>query len=412
MKKVATFLGGLSFLALYSCGGSGGLAEPDVHYRDFGVNVAVRSSPYLTPENHKDGWKKRDCLLCHQNFKHTMATPRYSKKAYQGLIDRAVSKVGTENAIRVCSACHGTNGVAGVKRSCLVCHDSMDKLHFYANTSLRKQSFHDFNGNGKIDDLDCVVCHWQPDMDGIVEPGTDFGALGGIQPQKVQDLCLTCHSPTGANIFNKPVADTNGDGKADKVLTPKETPPDIETPWNNNDWHGENNFTSGNRSFKEITLSGELLFHTAHSPLACTQCHNPHASNNDKLIIERVGETLEKEMIVKQVDNTAEVKYAVVDPQTLLYFKDLKFEGIVKSENGTYDLSNATQLKEYLYLPVKNLDGVDVATNRKYTSSLCAACHSGNYYSPVNGLSLPIDIKNHGNPNSKCVECHIHGKTF
>ncbi len=405
---------GLSTLTLYGCGGGGGLAEPDVHYSDFGVNVAVRSSPYLTPENHSEGWGEGNCLLCHQGFKHTMATPSFPVEKYQALIDSAVEAVGRENAIMVCSACHGTNGVSEVngqpvERKCLVCHDSIDKLHFYKGTSNRKQSFHDFNGNGKLDDGDCVVCHWQPDMDGIVEPDTDFGAPGEAQPRTVEELCLSCHS--GNDVFKNPVADTNGDGKADKVMTPPEGAPNIGIAWNTKDWHGANAFTVES-PFKEITLSGELLFHINHAPLACSQCHNPHASNNDNLIVERVGETLLVEKLVKQVDNTSEVKYALIDPQTTDYFTGLKFSGVVKGQERSYDLSNQEDLKAYSGLPVKNLDGVEVETAREYTSSLCAACHDGNYYSSVNGLSLPVNITTHGDANKRCTECHTHGGTF
>jgi len=412
VKRLIVAAAGLSAIALYGCGGSGGgLAEPDIHYRDFGVNVAVRSAPYLTPENHPKAWGNGDCLFCHQNFKHTMATPSFPTDKYQGLIDSAVTSVGRENAIMVCSACHGTNGVEQVERKCLVCHDSIDKLHFYRGTSERKQSFHDFNGNGRLDDGDCVVCHWQPDMDGIVEPDTDLGAPAGIRPGTVNDLCLSCHSATGSSVFNGPVADTDGDGKADKAMSPAEAPSDVATLWNNNDWHGANSF-GVDSPFKEITLSGELLFHINHAPLACSQCHNPHTSNNDKLIIERVGETLLTEKIVKQVDNTSEVKYALIDPQTTSYFTDLNFSGTARAEGKTYNLSNPEDLKAYAELQVKNLDGVEVKTARKYTSSLCAACHDGSYYSPVNGLSLPVDITTHGDANKRCTECHVHGGTF
>ena len=414
MRRLLLIAGGLSLLSLAGCGGGGGLAEPDVHLRDFGVNVAVRSAPYLTSENHPDGWGNGNCLLCHQGFKHTMATPNFPAESYQALIDKAVSTVGTTKAIMVCSACHGTNGVsevngAPVERKCLVCHDSIDKLHFYKGTSGRTQSFHDFNGNGKLDDADCLVCHWQPDMDGIVEPDTDFGAPAGLHPTTVNELCLSCHSPTGGGVFSNPVADANGDGEPEVVMSPPGAPPDTATPWNTNDWHGANAYDA-ERAFKEITLSGELLFHTNHAPLACSQCHNPHASNNDKLIIERVGETLLVEKLVKQVDNTAELKYALIDPQTTAFFKDMSFSGIVEAKDRTYDLSKAEDLKAYSYLPVKNLDGVEVEEARALTSSLCAACHAGPGYSPVNGLSV-VDIESH-KTGYACTTCHVHGKTF
>jgi len=401
---------------LSSCGGGGGIAEPDVHYRDFGVNVAVRSAPYLTPEKHGSNWGKGDCLLCHQNFKHTMATPDFPTESYQSLIDRAVESVGRSRAIMVCSACHGTNGVEEVngekvERKCLVCHDSIDKLHFYKGASQRKESFHDFDSDGKLSDKDCLVCHWQPDMDGIVEPSTDLASLQGYPPRSLNELCLACHSPTGAKLFDSEVADTNGDGSPDEKLTPPKAPPDISTPWSSTDWHGSNSFTSS-ASFKDVSLGGELLFHTNHEPLLCSQCHNPHSSSNSALIIERVGESLTAEMLVKQTDNTTEAKYAVVDPQTTQFFKELSYWGVVNGKDRTYDLSKPEELKAFSSLPVKNLDSESVQVARELTSSLCAACHSGAYYSPVNGLSLPVDVKSHGDANSKCTECHIHGGTF
>ena len=411
MRRLLFIAGGLALL--YSCGGGGGLAEPDVHYRDFGVNVAVPSSPYLTEENHRDGWGQSDCLGCHQNFKHTMATPKYSVRDYQAIIDRAVNTVGTKNAIEVCSACHGLNGVTEFngrkpQRKCLVCHDQMDKLHFYSSTSGRKH-FHDFNGNGRIDDGDCVVCHWQPDMDGIVEMDTDFGKLGGVAVRNTKELCLTCHSNSWSSVSKEPLADTNGDGKADTVINPPEAPPNVGLSWSG-DYHGENVFST-ERLFKSISLDGELLFHSDHSPLECVQCHNPHASNNDKLVIERVGETLTVVKPVKQVDNTGETKYAIVDPQTTAYFKNMAFSGVVEAQNRRYDLSNSKDLSDYVKLPVKN-DDSSVENNRATVPSLCAACHGGTSdYSPVNGLGLPIDIENH-NAGKRCTTCHTHGGTF
>jgi len=416
VRRLLLIAGGISLLSLAGCGGGGGgLAEPDVHYSDFGVNVAVRSAPYITPENHPE-IKTGDCLQCHQITKHTMATPRYSVEEYQALIRTAVDKVGTANSIEVCSACHGTWGLKEVngrpvQRRCLVCHDSMDELHFYKGTSSRTQSFHDFNGNGKLDDADCLVCHWQPDMDGIVEPDTDFGAPAGLQPATVGELCTSCHSPTGASVFKNPVADADGDGEPEVVMSPPTLPPDVATPWNTNDYHGAISYNGTEKLFEEVILSGELLFHTDHAPLACSQCHNPHASNNDRLIIERVGETLLAEKIVKQVDNTAELKYALIDPQTTAFFKEMEFSGIVEAKDRTYDLSKPEDLKAYSYLPVKNLDGVEIEEARALTSSLCAACHAGPYYSPVNGLSIPVNLESHG-IGSKCVACHVHGQTF
>ncbi|RUM40523.1 MAG: hypothetical protein DSY34_05205, partial [Desulfurobacterium sp.] len=285
-------------------------------------------------------------------------------------------------------------------------HDNFERIHFYKGTSGRNH-FHDFNNNTRIDDFDCVVCHWQPDMDGIVEPDTDFGKLGGITQNKVKELCLSCHSNNWNNIKDENIVDVNGDGIPDAKVAENLNPPSVDY---SGDWHGDNSY-SGNASFKSIQLSTETLFHTDHEALACSQCHNPHASNNDDLIIEKVGETLIVEKAIIQSDNTKEVKYAVVDPQTTLYFDNLKFTGNVTAENRTYDLTDNSDLQDYVNLPVKNLDGVDEETNRKYTSSLCAACHDGSTsYSSVNGLGLPINIDGHY--AGRCIECHTHGKTF
>ncbi|WP_163329452.1 cytochrome c3 family protein [Desulfurobacterium thermolithotrophum] len=408
MRKLIFILTGV--ILTYSCGG---LGDANVNYKDLGVNVAVRSSPYLTAENHPDGWGKSDCLGCHQNFKHTMATADLSVEQYQNMIEKAVNSVGTSKAINVCSACHGLNGVSlneGAQRQCLVCHDNFERIHFYKGTGSRAQSLHDFNGNGKIDDFDCVVCHWQPDMDGIVEPDTDFGMIEGKLHYKTSDFCLTCHSNDWENISQEAFADINGDGKAEEKISPSKVPIEVASAYTINDWHGDNSY-GDNATFKNVQLSNQILFHTGHEALACTQCHNPHASNNDKLIIEKVGETLILEKAIIQSDNTKEVKYAVVDPQTTLYFADLKFSGNVTAENKTYDLSYISDLQSYINLPVKNIDSVDETINRKYMSSLCAACHDGSVsYSPINGLGLSINIEGHY--SGKCSECHTHGGTF
>jgi predicted CXXCH cytochrome family protein len=413
VRRLILILTGIALT--YSCGG-GGLGDADVHYRDFGVNVAVRSAPYLTEENHPDGWEKADCLGCHQGFKHTMATADLTVEQYQDKINRAVNSVGESNAINVCSACHGLNGVSTkegtYQRKCLICHDNFERIHFYRGTGSRTQSLHDFNGNGRIDDFDCVVCHWQPDMDGIVEPDTDFGKLGGTVKYRVNDLCLTCHS-NGWATMDKTLADTDGDGEADTEISTNSTPKNVETSWGTTNSHGKDSSSNSLLEFKNATLDNQPLFHTDHDALVCSQCHNPHASNNAKLIIEKVGETLVVEQIVKQVDNTEESKYAVVDPQTTEYFDDLKFAGIVKGNYTNYDLSNETSLMGYINLHVNYIDNGTVETVRKQQASLCAACHEGtNYYSSVNGLGLAINMNLH-NKNSRCSSCHKHdGNVF
>jgi len=406
VKRFLILAGGL--LIISGCGG--GLGDPDPHYSDFGTDFAKRGATYLTKSNHSDGWGKDNCLGCHQNFKHTMGTPNTPPDKYQDLIERALGSRGSSNVIEVCSACHGTNGVSGVNRRCTVCHDQFEKVHYYKGTSGRKASLHDFNNNGKIDDFDCTVCHWQPDMDGIVETDTDLAPIGGFRPRSTADLCLTCHSNNWNSLKGKELADTNGDGREDTKITPPENPSDITTHWNNDDFHGKQEYKSGDRTFKDVNLPGQSLFHTEHEALECSQCHNPHASNNDKLIIEKVGETLLVRKAITQVDNTESTKYALIDPMSIKYFKDLKFSGIIEAENRTYDLENPTDFRDYTSLPIETAENGTVREERFHMSSFCAACHDGIIdYSPINGLGLPIDIENHGNATATCTTCHSHG---
>ncbi len=167
------------------------------------------------------------------------------------------------------------------------------------------------------------------------------------------------------------------------------------------DVHGGGS-SGGNSTFKGVTLGGKLLFHSNESPLLCVDCHNPHASNNYDLIVERVGETLSTE---KLIDQSGNLKYAIVDPESFRFFSGLSYGGYADS----YDMSNRTSFDKYLYLPIENNE-TSIDANRGTLNSLCAACHSGKYRSNVNGLSLPVG-PDHGY-GSKCSSCHTHGKTF
>ena len=407
MRRLILILTGIALT--YSCGGGGGLGDADVHYRS-SIDLAKPAATYLTAENHPAwGEDGKDCISCHPVKKHSAATANLSVEEYQKLISDALEKV--DNPINVCSACHGLNGVSPrdgkIQRQCLVCHDEFEKIHFYNGTSSRSH-LHDVNGDGKFDDSDCVVCHWQPDMDGIVELDTDF--IKGIN--SINELCLPCHSNVWTTM-DKTLADTDGDGEADTEISTNSTPKNVETSWGTTNSHGKDSSSNSLLKFKNATLDNQPLFHTDHDALVCSQCHNPHASNNAKLIIEKVGETLVVEQIVKQVDNTEESKYAVVDPQTTEYFDDLKFAGIVKGNYTNYDLSNETSLKSYINLHVSYIDNGTVETVREQQASLCAACHEGtNYYSSVNGLGLAINMNLH-NKDSRCSSCHKHdGNVF
>jgi predicted CXXCH cytochrome family protein len=330
-----------------------------------------------------------------------MGTNLYSPEEYQKLIENAVEEVGVNNAIRVCSACHGANGVTDFGgRDCLVCHDNMDLMHFYKGTSGRKY-FHDFNDNGKIDNFDCVVCHWQPDMDGLVELDTDFARFNGVPVASVEQFCLECHSSNWNTLKEEALADTKGYGIPDMKVTVSVVPASVDY---NNDVHG-NNVGSNATEFKDISLDGELLYYKGHDAFACVVCHNPHASKNDALVVERVGETLTVEEEVKQEDNSASVKTVLIDPDS-----EGDYEGIVYAKDKVYDFSNETLFLSYVQLPVEN-NSTDEITERETFSSLCAACHDGTEsYSPINGLGLPIDIDGHY--PGKCDSCHIHDSTF
>lgn len=393
-------------LLLYGCGGGGGLGDPNVHYRNFDIDIGAPHGTYLTRENHEVGWNRGDCLSCHQIAKHTAATYDISVDKYQNLIEKAVDSVGKKNAIQVCSACHGANGVSSVQRKCLVCHDKMSETHFYAGSSSRKY-FHDFNGNGKLDDFDCVVCHWQPDMDGVVEFDTDLAEYDNVVSRNTSDFCLKCHSNNWANLKGQPLADTDGDGIPDEKVNPTEFPPEIKVSWIN-DFHGEgeaNATLNATFKFKDIYFEGDKLFYIEHEPLECVQCHNPHASKNDKLIVEKVGETL---TIVQEVEQKGYSKFALIDPRTYKFFEDMEYSGLVNGENETYDLSNSGNFSSYVNLPVFNNDS-NVTANRETIPSLCASCHGGNETYASNGLGLSVDINSDHNQGHSCVECHAHG---
>ncbi len=388
---------GLFIVTLLAIAGCGGSSSTSKNYMESEINVAVRSGTYLTEDNHS-AWGKKDCLGCHQNFKHSIATHNLSREDYQNLIENAVSEVGEGNAIQVCSACHGMNGVSGYERKCLVCHDSMDRIHFSAGIG-EKGSPHDFDNNG-LDDKDCLVCHWQPDMDGLFEPDTDLARFGGVC-YSVNDLCLKCHrnSPLSAG------RDLDGNGEADDSVDVSSAP-DVASHYSS-DYHGEGK-TSANATFDEHKLSDELLYpdngldaiYKGSNPLLCIQCHNPHYSNNDKLIVEKASETLCVEKIVEQVDgNYRSSKIAVID---------LASAGQFGFAYTVYD-NGSMPLDEFGNKTISNSDDNETA-NRQTVNSLCAACHDGSYTSNVNGLSLSIDINNHY--NGTCVDCHTHGGTF
>jgi len=286
----------------------------------------------------------------------------------------------------------------------LVCHDNMKLSHFYTGSSGRKY-FHDFNGNGMLDDFDCVVCHWQPDMDGLVELGTDFAKFNGHSPSSVNDFCFECHSSNWNRIKDKPLADVSGSGKGEVRVSVSESPLDIESKYFS-DWHGQG--ISLNGTFKNVSIDGKLLYYSGHSALDCIVCHNPHASNNDKLVIETVGETLSMEVEVKQVDNSANVKKVIIDPD---FYGKFPFEGEVLAKSRDYNLSKWDGFRDYVNLPVENDNSSSVDNERITFSSLCAACHEGaKSYSPINGLGLPIDLSGHY--SGRCDECHIHGRRF
>jgi len=387
---------GLLLVTLLAIAGCGGSSSTSKNYMESEINVAVRSGTYLTEENHS-AWGKSDCLGCHQNFKHSIATHDLTREDYQSLIESVVSKVGVENAIEVCSACHGMNGVSGYERKCFVCHNNMNRIHFASGIS-GKLSPHDFNGNG-LDDSDCLVCHWQPDMDGLLEPDTDLARFGGTC-YSVNDLCLKCHR----NFPLDAGRDLDGDGKADDSVDVASAP-DVASHYSS-DYHGEGS-TSANATFDENRLSGELLYpdsgldaiYKGSNPLLCVQCHNPHYSSNDKLIVEKAGETLCVEKIVEQVDGDyRSSKVAVIDPASSGQF----------GFSYTVDESGLT-LEEFNNGTILNSDANETE-NRQTVNSLCAACHDGNYTSNVNGFTIPVDINGHY--SGACVSCHTHGGTF
>ena len=276
----------------------------------------------LTHENHPDGWRKSNCLACHQSFDHG--------EIYKKEIERALTTVGKENSIQICSACHGTNGFSSseVRTRCLVCHEEREELHFYVQ---KTTSFHDFNGNGKLDDTDCMVCHPFSNMNGIFEPALD------LREKDVETLCLNCHREVAVHFLTT-------------------------------DWHGRANSPSA-VEFQQVNYKGQSVFSTNRS-LSCVQCHNPHASGNPSLLIEKAGEVL-----------------VIKDSGKLITPLEGSFVGVVSFDGKSYELSDPEQLKDYLNLKVNDIP------------SLCSLCHT-----------KKINPQEHyGND---CINCHAHGKVF
>ncbi|MCD8554992.1 cytochrome c3 family protein [Seleniivibrio sp.] len=187
--KVLTYITVLCVIALtVACGGgnSGDMDSP--------LTERTGNAPQLTvPEAHYGGtaWGNDKCYLCH-NIKKLQDIHDYSPK-----LAASFGKVG-ETDIGACLYCHGTNGIKGITADtyqCLKCHADSDIVS--SHDMFGGSNMHDLDGDGKIGNSDCVVCHDWSDMDGTLDLAVDL-TQSGTTYASTNNFCLNCHDGNGA----------------------------------------------------------------------------------------------------------------------------------------------------------------------------------------------------------------------
>lgn len=192
MKKIykaliyAALLGVIVLTAACGGGNSGDGDSPTTEMKG--------NAPQLTvPENHYGGtaWGNDKCYLCH-NIKKLQDIHAYSPKLAKSFGTLSETDIGA------CLYCHGTNGLTGITTDtyqCMTCHENADIVS--SHDMFGGKNMHDFDGDGKIGNSDCVVCHEWSDMDGKIDVNVDF-RKSGTDYVTTNDLCLACHDGNGA----------------------------------------------------------------------------------------------------------------------------------------------------------------------------------------------------------------------
>lgn len=257
-----------SLALLTACGSSG---DGDSPIRDMKGNA-----PQLTvPKNHNGGsaWGNDKCYLCH-NIKKLKDIHAYNNKLADSF------DTVSETDIGACLYCHGTNGIQGITADtyqCLTCHADEAVVGKDSANMFHGANVHDFNGDGKIGNSDCVVCHAWSDMNGTIDPTVDFTA-GSSAYTDINSVCLNCHDGNGAFGITPPAlkfeteitnlfATFKGLGSTESEM--KSTA----------DIHGAK--VGVGQSFGVFRGT-----YTNNMELPCLSCHQVHSSDNPYLITE------------------------------------------------------------------------------------------------------------------------------
>ncbi|QAR32572.1 hypothetical protein EP073_03870 [Geovibrio thiophilus] len=232
--------------------------------------------PQLTDSKSHSGWEREDCSLCHPSNQLDEI------HSYNPALADSFKKVDADD-IGACLYCHGTNGIKGVTAEsyqCTLCHADPSVV---ASASLfgGHATMHDLDGDGKIGNSDCVICHQYTDMNGAVNFARDFRQSTETYTSAT-DFCLTCHDGNGAFGITPPVLAFDGDftnifdtfrGIAGQTLTA--------------DIHGAKDGLG--QTFGQFRPGAS---YTSAMEIGCTQCHEVHTSDNSYLIT-RFGESAE-----------------------------------------------------------------------------------------------------------------------
>jgi hypothetical protein len=237
------------------------------------VKVTKASAPQLTePEDHGGGfgWENDKCYLCHPVVELEKIHD-YSP----GLAESFAASDTAESGF--CLYCHGTNGlsVSAEDYMCTECHTSSNVVKKPA--MFAGHTTHDVNGDGKMSNADCVVCHEFSDMNGAVELSVDFRSTGTDYASS-DEFCLACHDGNGAFGIMPPALQFESEvnnihstyiGTGDTDDARKQTA----------DIHGAKD--GDGQSFAEFRG-----LYTANTMVSCLSCHQVHTSDNPYLITE------------------------------------------------------------------------------------------------------------------------------
>ena len=274
-------------------------------------------------------WAQADCASC-----HPLSVIHIKVSKIKGIVEN--------KGYKSCMGCHGDNGT-GQERPCVMCHNEQDLA---THPEQQGEFSHGFKSKqtGSLPDQHCLSCHKASDMNGIFSLNRDLthykDKLGEFSDySSISEFCLRCHNrdhqqagfEIHSNSFNDPLT-----AMRDYFLSV--------------DKHGYKE-GSGQRLYAGLRDS-----YTYQSTVECTDCHSMHGTTNDRLIIH-------------------------------------------KSNQGVEKLNLSIKNKPY---PVRVSDG--------NSAELCVLCHKMKIISDDgdadtgNGLSGVHDV------SSDCQQCHRHGE--